>query len=186
MKYLLLAFLLLAPAAHAAEQKAIFAGGCFWCMESEYEELDGVSNVVSGYTGGMLENPTYAQVSAGDTGHVEAVEITYDPAKVGYEKLLSIFWDNIDPTDAEGQFCDKGSQYLAGIFVADDAQKVLAEASKAKVEKRHGEVATFIRPAVRFWPAEEYHQGYFEKNPMRYKLYRNGCGRDDRLRELNP
>lgn len=185
MKHLFLAILLLiAPASHAAESKAIFAGGCFWCMESEFEELDGVSSVVSGYIGGTVENPTYQQVSAGTTGHVEAVEISYDPAKVSYEKLLGIFWDNIDPTDAEGQFCDKGSQYLAGIFVTDDTQKALAEASKTKAEKRYGEVATFIRPAEHFWPAEDYHQGYHEKNALRYKLYRNGCGRDARLDEL--
>lgn len=182
--FTLFALLLLACNAHAAESKAIFAGGCFWCMEAEFEELEGVGAVVSGYTGGTVENPTYAQVSTGSTGHVEAVEITYDPEKTPYETLLGIFWDNIDPTDAEGQFCDKGSQYLAGIFVTDDAQKALAEASKAKAEKRYGQVATFIRPAAAFWPAEEHHQGYHAKNQLRYALYKRGCGRDNRLEEL--
>lgn len=182
--FTLFAMMLLASNAHAAEQKAIFAGGCFWCMESEYDDLEGVSAAISGYTGGTVENPTYEQVSSGSTGHVEAIEVIYDPEKVSYEKLLGIFWDNVDPTDSEGQFCDKGSQYRAGIFTQDDTQKSLAEASKAKAEARHGKIATFIRPAEKFWPAEEYHQNYHEKNQLRYTLYKRGCGRDNRLEEL--
>lgn len=164
---------------------ATFAGGCFWCMHSEFASIDGVTKVVSGYTGGTIENPTYEQVSTGRTGHFEAIEVTYDPAKVSYEKLLSIFWENIDPLDEYGQFCDKGSQYRAGIFYHDDEQKKLAEASKEKVKaKFKQDVATIIQPASKFYPAEDYHQDYAIKNKTRYKMYRMGCGRDDRLDEL--
>lgn len=164
---------------------ATFAGGCFWCMHGEFAGIDGVSKVVSGYTGGHTKNPTYHDVSAGDTGHVEAIEVTYDSAKVSYEKLLDIFWENIDPLDEYGQFCDKGSQYRAGIFYHDDEQKKLAEESKEKVKIKFKQpVATVITPASEFYPAEDYHQDYYIKNKTRYKMYRTGCGRDARLKEL--
>lgn len=164
---------------------AIFAGGCFWCMEAEFAGVDGVSKVISGYTGGHVDNPTYEQVSTGFTGHLESIEVTYDPKKVHYEKLLEIFWDNIDPMDEYGQFCDKGSQYRAAIFTGDEGQKKLANESLAKVQKRFSKpIATSIRDAEKFWPAEDYHQQYFIKSKDRYKRYRTGCGRDDRLNEL--
>jgi methionine-S-sulfoxide reductase len=164
---------------------ATFAGGCFWCMHGEFAGIDGVSRVVSGYTGGTTKNPTYEQVSQGYTGHVEAIEVTYDPDKVSYQKLLDIFWENIDPLDPYGQFCDKGSQYRAGIFYHDAEQQKLAEASKEKVKAKFRDtVATTIRPASEFYPAEDYHQDYYIKNKTRYKLYRMGCGRDERLKQL--
>lgn len=154
-------------------------------MESEFAHVNGVSEVVSGYTGGQVDNPTYEQVSTGATGHFEAVQVTYDPAKVSYEKLLDIFWTNIDPTNAEGQFCDIGSQYRTGIFVADEEQKKLAEASLKDVQERLGvPIATEILPFGRFWRAEDYHQQYYKKNAARYKLYRWGCGRDQTLDEI--
>jgi peptide-methionine (S)-S-oxide reductase len=166
-------------------KKATFAGGCFWCMEPEFKAIDGVSKVVSGYTGGTVANPTYEQVSTGNTGHFEAIEITYDPSKVSYMALLDIFWKNIDPLDEYGQFCDKGSQYRAGIFVHDDEQKKQAEASREKVQAMFEKpIATVIKPAVEFWPAEDYHQDYYIKNKTRYKMYRFGCGRDERLNIL--
>lgn len=173
--------------AQAEQQElATFAGGCFWCMEPEFHNIDGVSNVVSGYTGGSVANPTYEQVSRGNTGHVEAIEVTFDPAKVSYEKLLQIFWSNVDPLDPYGQFCDKGSQYRAGIFTHSQEQKKLAEASALKIREKHKkDLATFIRDAETFYPAEDYHQEYFIKNKVRYKMYRMGCGRDARLEELN-
>ncbi len=164
---------------------AIFAGGCFWCMEGEYAGIAGVKKVTSGYTGGKTENPTYEQVSAGNTGHLEAIEVIYNPVEVKYERLLEIFWENIDPLDADGQFCDKGSQYLAGIFTSDNYQKQLAEASKAEIAKKFGKpIATIIKPASKFYPAEDYHQQYYIKSKDRYKRYRNGCGRDARLEQL--
>ncbi len=167
------------------EKKATFAGGCFWCMDAEFSGVKGVSKVVSGYTGGTLVNPTYEQVSSGTTGHVEAIEVTYDPAQVSYQQLLDIFWDNVDPFDEYGQFCDKGSQYRAGIFYHDEEQKRLAEASKEKVTTKFKQsVATVIHPASVFYPAEDYHQDYYIKNKVRYKMYRYGCGRDERLEEL--
>ena len=167
--------------------KATFAGGCFWCMEPPFEALVGVVSVTSGYTGGTKENPTYEEVSAGGTGHAESVQILYDPAKIPYEKLLDVFWHNVDPTDSSGQFCDRGSQYRPAIFVHDEEQRRLAEASKASLEKTKpfkGPVVIEIVPASAFWPAEEYHQQYHRKNPIRYKYYRHGCGRDARLKEL--
>ncbi len=164
---------------------ATFAGGCFWCMEGEFANLPGIVKVTSGYTGGTVKNPTYEQVSTGNTGHFEAIEIKYDPAKISFEKLLTIFWDNVDPLDEYGQFCDKGSQYRAGIFTHDDEQKKQAEASKIKVAAKFKEpVATIIQPASEFYAAEDYHQEYYIKNKMRYKMYRMGCGRDDRLEQL--
>lgn len=178
--------LILLPPAHAADSKtAIFAGGCFWCMESEFQTQDGVTDVTSGYTGGTVENPTYEQVSSGETGHREAIRVTYDPAKVSYEKLLELFWSNVDPLDQNGQFCDKGTQYTAAIFTASDEEKTLAEASKEKMHQKFGqEIAVAILPAAPFYEAETHHQDYFQTHSLRYKLYREGCGRDDRLKDL--
>jgi len=174
-----------APAADMQTHTATFAGGCFWCMEAEFSGIPGVAKVVSGYTGGTVANPTYEQVSSGETGHVESIEVTYDPEKVTYQKLLGIFWENVDPLDEYGQFCDKGSQYRAGIFYHDDEQKRLAEASLQKVKTMFDQpVATVIRPASVFYPAEDYHQAFFIKNRTHYKMYRSGCGRDVRLHEV--
>lgn len=167
--------------------KATFAGGCFWCMEPPFDQLDGVVATISGYIGGTKEMPTYEEVSAGRTGHTEAVEVAYDPAKVSYEKLLEVFWRNIDPLTADAQFCDHGSQYRTGIFTHDEEQKRLAEASKAALAasgRFKRPIVTEIAKATAFWPAEEYHQDYYLKNPVRYKLYRYNCGRDRRLEEL--
>lgn len=174
-------------AAQAETQLAVFAGGCFWCMEKPFDEIEGVKSTVSGYIGGHKKNPSYRQVSAGRTGHTEAVEIKYDPALVSYSRLLQIFWRNIDPFDAKGQFCDKGSQYRSGIFYHGQAQKQAAEASLAalmngKLQGR--EIATEITAASRFYPAEGYHQDYYQKNPVRYNYYRYSCGRDKRLRQI--
>lgn len=175
------------PADQPGLEKATFAGGCFWCMEPPFDKLDGVVSTTSGYTGGTKVNPTYHEVSAGGTGHAEAVEITYDPKKVSYEKLLEVFWHNVDPTDAGGQFCDRGNQYTSEIFYHNDEQKRLAEASKAALEKSKPfkqPIVTRIVAATTFYPAEDYHQNYYMKNPIRYKFYRFGCGRDKRLKEL--
>ena len=168
-------------------EKATFAGGCFWCMESPFDKLDGVVSVTAGYTGGTKQNPTYEEVSAGGTGHAESVEIVYDPARIGYGKLLDVFWHNIDPTARDRQFCDSGHQYRSAIFFHGENQRRLAEASKQALEKGKpfpGPIATEIVAASQFWPAEEYHQHYYKKNPLRYKFYRQGCGRDRRLKEL--
>jgi peptide-methionine (S)-S-oxide reductase len=164
---------------------ATFAGGCFWCMEQPFDQLPGVVSTTSGYTGGQVENPSYAQVSAGETGHVEAMQVRYDPAQVSYETLLETFWHNIDPLDNLGQFCDKGSQYRSVVFYGNAEQQRLAEASKAAVaEKLNQPVATDILPADPFYNAEDYHQDYYKTRPVRYKVYRFGCGRDQRLSEL--
>ncbi|TMJ82795.1 MAG: peptide-methionine (S)-S-oxide reductase MsrA [Alphaproteobacteria bacterium] len=164
---------------------ATFAGGCFWCVEADFDKVDGVISTTSGYTGGRTANPTYEQVSHGGTGHAESVEIVYDPAKVSYKKLLDVFWHNIDPLAKDRQFCDHGDQYRSAIFYHDEEQRALAEASKAAVEKRFEQpVATQIVPAGAFYKAEEYHQDYYKKNPIRYKFYRYNCGRDARLEEL--
>lgn len=166
-------------------ETAIFAGGCFWCVEEAYDAVEGVEETVSGYTGGTVEDPTYEQVTFGDTGHYEAVRVTYDPAQVSYEELLDTFWHNVDPFDARGQFCDKGSSYLSAIFVAGEEERRLAEASKEAVEEQFGrEVATEIEPAATFYPAEEYHQDYYQKNPMSYRFYKWNCGRAQRLEEI--
>ena len=192
------AALALAAAATLAEQDsatmaedgqalATFAGGCFWCMEPPYDKLDGVLATTSGYTGGDKVDPTYEQVLAGDTGHAEAVQITYDPSRVSYEELLKVFWRNVDPLDAGGQFCDRGDQYRTGIFVHDEAQRRLAETSKQALEdgKRFQQpIVTEIVAAGPFYPAEDYHQDYYEKNPIRYNVYRWNCGRDARLEQL--
>ena len=161
--------------------KAIFAGGCFWCMEPPFEKLDGVHAVVSGYIDGHKENPTYHEVSSGTTGHTEAVEITYDPNKISFAELLEVFWMNIDPTDAGGQFVDRGSQYRTGIYYLNDEQKLLAEASKEQLGKSgrfNSPIVTEIVAATRFYPAEDYHQDYYKESPVRYKFYRYNSGRD--------
>lgn len=166
---------------------AIFAGGCFWCMEPPFDKLDGVRSTTSGYTGGQTKNPTYPEVSAGSTGHTEAVRVEYDPKRVSYEKLLEVFWINVDPTVRDRQFCDVGSQYRTGIFYSNPEQKRLAEESKAALQKAKPfkePIVTEIAAAGEFYPAEEYHQDYYLKNPIRYKFYRAGCGRDNRLQEL--
>ena len=172
------------PPGHAV---ATFAGGCFWCMEPPYDKLPGVTATISGYMGGRTVNPTYQDVSGGRTGHAEVVQVVYDPKKVTYEKLLEVFWVNIDPTVKDRQFCDTGSQYRTGIFYHDEGQRKAAEASKAAIEKSKPfkePIVTPIEMAGAFYPAEDYHQDYYTKNPVRYNLYRNGCGRDARLREL--
>ena len=168
-------------------QKATFAAGCFWCTEEAFEKVPGVVSAVSGYTGGSVKNPSYEQVSAGTTGHAEAVQVTYDPGKVSYEKLLDVFWLNHDPTVTDRQFCDSGSQYRPAIFVHNEEQKKLAQASKTKWEKTKPFRQPILTPIVAagdFWPAEDYHQDYYKKNPVRYKFYVTGCGRYARLDEL--
>ncbi|MBT0665084.1 peptide-methionine (S)-S-oxide reductase MsrA [Geobacter pelophilus] len=166
-------------------ESAIFAGGCFWCMESPFDGIDGVISTTVGYTGGFTQNPTYEQVSSGTTGHMEAVQVLYDPGKVSYQQLLDTFWRNIDPLNNGGQFCDNGPQYRAAIFYGNETQKRQAEISRAWLEEERGwQIVTDIRPAVVFYPAEEYHQGYYKKNPLRYRFYRANCGRDERLKEL--
>ena len=166
---------------------ATFAGGCFWCMEPPFDAEPGVLKTIVGYTGGSGESPTYEQVSAGGTGHAESIRIDFDPAIVSYERLLEIFWENIDPLDEHGQFCDRGSQYRSAIFYHDEEQKELAEASKGRLAENGslaGGIVTEIVPASTFYPAEEYHQDYYKKNPLRYKYYRYSCGRDIRLSQL--
>ena len=166
---------------------ATFAGGCFWCMEPPFDRLPGVTATISGYTGGRVANPSYEQVSSGTTGHAEAVQVIYDPKKVSYEKLLEVYWVNIDPTVKDRQFCDSGHQYRTAIFYNDDSQRKAAEASKAALEKSkpfREPIVTPIEMAGAFYPAEEYHQDYYKKNPVRYNFYRNGCGRDARLKQL--
>jgi peptide-methionine (S)-S-oxide reductase len=172
-------------AGNKATATATFAGGCFWCMVHPFDQLPGVISATSGYTGGHKKDPTYEEVSAGGTGHRESVQIVYDPKKIGYGKLLDVYWHNIDPLDANGQFCDRGEQYQSVIFYHGEEQKRLAEESKAAIEKQlKHPVATTIRPASTFYAAEDYHQDYYKKNPLRYKFYRYSCGRDQRLEEL--
>ncbi|MHB9880012.1 peptide-methionine (S)-S-oxide reductase MsrA [Pacificimonas sp. ICDLI1SI03] len=175
-----------APSSADAEiDRAYFAMGCFWCGEADFEKVPGVKEVVSGYAGGTTRNPTYEQVGAGGTGHIESVSVRYDPAIISYGELLDIFWRNVDPLDDRGQFCDKGESYLSAIFPANAAERRAAEASLARVQQKLGEpVATKIIAAKTFWRAEEYHQDYYKKNPVRYSFYRDGCGRDARLKEL--
>lgn len=197
----LLAALSSAPAAHAAPaagkpmtkpnapalSEAIFAGGCFWCEETAFEGVKGVATVVSGYTGGHKLNPTYEEVSSGSTGHAESVKVRYDPSKISYAQLLDIFWHNVDPTQADGQFCDHGTQYRSAIFFSGEAQKQLALESKERIEasgRLHAPIVTQIVPASKFYPAEEYHQDFYKKSPVRYHAYRIGCGRDRRLAEI--
>ena len=172
-------------------EKAIFAGGCFWCVESDFDKVPGVVATISGpgvvatisgYTGGKTENPTYKQVSAGGTGHYEAVEITYDPAKVSYEALLTAFWHSVDPTDGGGQFCDRGESYRTAVFFANEKQRGSAEASRNAVQKKLKKpIVSPILAATPFYAAEDYHQNYYEKNPIRYRYYRWGCGRNKKV-----
>ncbi len=175
------------PAGEAPPAKATFAGGCFWCMEPPFDKLEGVLSTTSGYIGGRKPDPTYAEVSAGGSGHAEAVQVAFNPSKISYEALLEVFWRNIDPTTLDRQFCDTGDQYRTGIFYHDEAQRGLAEESKKRLEAAgtlHRPIVTEITSAGVFWPAEEFHQDYYKKNPLRYKYYRYGCGRDRRLEEL--
>ena len=168
-------------------EKATFAGGCFWCMEHPFDALPGVLSVTAGYTGGQKKNPTYQEVSAGGTGHAESVQIVYDPTKTTYGKLLDVYWHNIDPTTKDRQFCDSGHQYRSAIFYQTEEQHKEALQSKAELEKTKPfkePVVTEIVPAGEFYPAEDYHQHYYKKNPIRYHYYRNGCGRDQRLKDL--
>lgn len=193
LRFAVAAILLLAVAClrpgdgRAAEETAIFAGGCFWCVEADFDHVPGVLSTVSGYIGGDVPNPTYKQVSAGGTGHYEAVMITFNPDIVSYEKLLDSFWRSVDPTDASGQFCDRGDSYRTVIFTLSDAQREIATQSKVTLQ-RAGQlddpIVTQILPAPPFYPAEEYHQDYYKKNPVRYKYYRFTCGRDARIEEL--
>lgn len=175
--------------APADSETAIFAGGCFWCMQGPFDDLkkEGVISVTVGYTGGTKDKPTYEETSAGNTGHREAVEVVFDPKKIAYSKLLKIFWANVDPVDKAGQFCDKGEQYTSAVFYSNDAQKKTYEDSlesiKAK-KKVKGDITTVILPTKKFYAAEDYHQSYYTKNPIRYKYYRSRCGRDDRLKEV--
>ena len=179
---LLLSLSIALPAA-GETAKAVFAGGCFWCMESDYQDLEGVVDVISGFTGGELENPSY---SGNHDGHYEAVQVTYDPDRISYQQLLDHYWISIDPFDDRGQFCDKGFSYRAAIFVDGDEQRALAEASRDAVVARFPDrqVVTQVLPADTFWPVEAYHQDYALKNPVRYKFYRWNCGRDQRLQEI--
>ena len=172
--------------AGAAERgEALFAGGCFWCMETAFEGQPGVKEVISGYSGGTKKDPTYEEVGGGGTGHAESVRVVYDPAKTSYARLLELYWHNVDPFSAEGQFCDRGHQYRSAIFYLDEAQKQAAEASKRAVEKQLGrKVVTEVVAAGPFYPAEEYHQDFYKKNPTRYYSYRLGCGRDARLKDV--
>ena len=191
MKRAFFILVLLCVAVQAQAQQnpatATFAMGCFWCGEEALEKVPGVLSVVSGYTDGRTKNPSYEMVSSGTTGHTEAVQVTFDPSKLSYEKLLDVFWVNHDPTYTDRQFCDHGSQYRPGIFWHDEEQKRLAEASKEKYDKLRifkQPIVTPIVKATQFWPAEEYHQDYYKKNPVRYKFYSTGCGRYTRLDEL--
>jgi peptide-methionine (S)-S-oxide reductase len=181
--FLLIALLGIAPPVLADTATALFAGGCFWCMESDYQEHEGVTDVVSGFTGGTSKNPTY---SGSHQGHFEAVKVTYDPAVIGYQELLDLFWVSVDPFDNKGQFCDKGFSYRSAIFPGNAQERRLADQSKAAVEERFPgqQVHTEIRDANQFWPVEDYHQDYYLKNPVRYKYYRWNCGRDQRLEKI--
>jgi peptide-methionine (S)-S-oxide reductase len=168
-------------------ETATFAGGCFWCLEEALDKVEGVVSTTSGYTGGQKTNPTYEEVSAGGTGHTESVQVMYDPQKVTYTKLLETFWHNIDPTTPNQQFCDKGHQYRSAIFYHDDRQQRLAEESKQQLDKSKPfkeQIVTEIVPASEFYPAEEYHQNFYQKNPIRYKFYKYNCGRAQRLETL--
>ena len=180
------------PASEAAAQQrpaaratAVFAGGCFWCTEADFEKLPGVLSAVSGYTGGRTANPTYEQVSANGTGHYEAVRVTYDPARIGYAQLVRHFFRTVDPLDAGGQFCDRGESYRTAVFTANREERRLAEAERARVNRQlGGKVVTPLLNAAAFYPAETYHQDYYKKNPVRYKYYRYRCGRDARLKAV--
>ena len=173
--------------AAATFDRATFAGGCFWCMEHPFDQLPGVISVTAGYTGGEKKDPTYKEVSAGETGHAESIQIVYDPTKISYGRLLEVFWHNIDPTTRDRQFCDSGHQYRSAIFYHNEEQRQSALESKEQLEKTKPfkePIVTEIVQATEFYPAEDYHQHYYKKNPVRYKFYRTTCGRDRRLREL--
>jgi peptide-methionine (S)-S-oxide reductase len=164
---------------------AVFAGGCFWCVEADFDKVEGVIETTSGYTGGTVDNPSYKQVTRGDTGHYEAVKVTYDPSKVSYDELADYFIHHIDPTDAKGQFCDKGPSYRSAIFVSGQGERQSAEAVLKVAKKQLGQdVATAILPAGSFWPAEDYHQDYYIRSAVKYDFYRTACGRDDRVKEI--
>ncbi|KAB7619566.1 peptide-methionine (S)-S-oxide reductase MsrA [Alkalilimnicola sp. S0819] len=182
----LLCLLLSQGVAHGAEPRsALFAGGCFWCMEPPFDELDGVLSTTSGYAGGDVANPSYEQVTAGGTGHREVVRVLFDPDKVSYQRLLEVYWRNVDPLDAGGQFCDRGESYTSALFVADEAQREAAQRSKRAAAAQLGEnIVTPILPATDFYPAEEYHQNYYRKNPARYHFYKWNCGRAQRLEQV--
>lgn len=192
MRYFLTLMMLLPGWLVAAERSAeqgvaIFAGGCFWCTEADFDKVPGVLSTTSGYIGGELERPSYEQVSRGGTGHLEAVKVVFDPDRTDYPRLLAAFWPTVDPLDAGGQFCDRGYHYRSAIFYLDDNQEKLAQASKAALAasgKLDGEIVTLVLPAGSFWPAEEYHQDYARRNPLRYSYYRSRCGRDQRLEEV--
>ncbi|MCB1192298.1 MAG: peptide-methionine (S)-S-oxide reductase MsrA [Leptospiraceae bacterium] len=187
MKLFTIIFLVITVSIFGEEKKATFSGGCFWCMEAPFEKIDGVIKVISGYTGGLAPNPSYEQVSSGKTGHLESVQVFYNPAKVSYEKLLYIFWRNIDPTDDGGQFVDRGEQYSTAIFYHDEEQKLIAEKSKIELGKKKifdKAIVTPIRKAMVFYPAEDYHQDYYKKNPIRYNYYRYRSGRDQFLEKV--
>lgn len=176
-----------APPPSTNVESAIFAGGCFWCTEADFDKVDGVISTVSGYTGGTVENPTYRQVTSGDTGHYEAVEVTYDPVKVTYDELVGYYFHTIDPTDERGQFCDKGSSYRSAVFVETDDQREAVEAEIEEIEESGvlpGPVVTRVLNESTFWKAEDYHQNYYKTTPVKYRFYRQGCGRDARLKEL--
>ncbi|PWG64948.1 peptide-methionine (S)-S-oxide reductase MsrA [Sediminicurvatus halobius] len=174
-----------APPAPADEAVATFAGGCFWCMEPPYDDIEGVLATTSGYMGGHVEDPTYEQVTAGGTGHAEVVQVTYDPERVSYERLLAIYWRNVDPFDADGQFCDRGDSYRPEIFVHSAEQRRLAEASRAELQTRfEREIVVPVTEAGEFYAAEDYHQNYYQEHPIRYRVYRRLCGRDGRLEEI--
>jgi len=175
-----------APASESGERAAaVFAGGCFWCTESDFDKVPGIVSTTSGYAGGRVENPTYEQVSGGGTGHLESVRVVYDPRRVSHAALVEHFFHTIDPLDGGGQFCDRGSQYRSAIFVANEQERRVAEQLKAKLGGVLAKpIATDILPAARFYPAEDYHQDYYKKNPIRYKFYRHNCGRDARLEKV--
>ena len=174
-----------AAAAAGPTETAIFAGGCFWCTEADFEKVPGVKSAVSGYTGGKTAKPTYAEVSAGGTGHYEAVKITYDPARVSYAKLARYYFRTVDPTDSGGQFCDRGESYRTAIFAMNEAQRRIAEAEKAEAARAlKGRMVTPVLAAATFHPAEDYHQDYYKKNELKYGFYRSRCGRDARLKEV--
>ena len=176
-----------AQAAAPTTERAIFAGGCFWCVESDFDKVEGVLSTTSGYTGGSVPSPTYSQVSGQRTGHAEAVEVVFDPQKISYEGLVEHFWRTIDPTTKDAQFCDHGTPYRTAIFAVDDRQLRIAQASRAALEKSKPfkePIVTEVRLADKFYPAEDYHQDYYRKNPLRYQYYRAACGRDARLKQL--
>lgn len=184
---LLLALTVVSGHAREGTETAVFAGGCFWCMEPPYDKLEGVTDTTSGYAGGDLENPSYERVSSGETDHLEVVRVRYNPEKVAYRKLLEVFWRNVDPLDDGGQFCDRGQQYTTAIFIQSQAQRDAAQASKqalAESGRFDQPIVTPVRKLEAFYPAEDYHQDYYDKNPIRYWFYRNSCGRDARLEEL--